>query len=221
MAFEKPFPCYLVNFYSVLNFWLIYHLLVRGFPQSSRKESPPGGSHGALPAPLIQCSLGGRIIVYFVSQLDWIMWVLGLCILFVSLALGSSLFLNKAQINPSWLKGRVMNFQISCSLFKLLSFWVTGVWIPREEIIRWYNVLVDWVPLRKKERDDSVWGCWGQFLGGPGSGLGPHGGVTFKLTEGTEHAGGENSMSRGHRWGQLWKNTTRLDTWASASCYTH
>lgn len=143
------------------------------------------------------------------------MWVLGLCILFVSLVLGSSLLLNKAQINPNWLKGRVINFQTSYWLFKLLSFWVTGVWIPREEINRWYKVLVDWVPLRKKERDYQVWGCWGQFLGGPGSGLGPHWGVIFKLAEGTGHALKENSMSGGHRWGQLWKNTACLDTWAS------
>lgn len=103
----------------------------------TQEEEPSCGLAWHFARTFNTVSMSVRIIVYFVSQLDWIRWVLGLCILFVSLALGSSVLLNKTQINCSWLKGRVINFQTSYWLFKLLSFWVTGVWVPREEINRW------------------------------------------------------------------------------------
>lgn len=218
LYFERPFPRYLLQFLLSSQFLAYVSPFCKRFSSVTQEEEPSCALPWCFASTVIQCSLGGGIVVHFVFQLDCELcecWDCVSSVSLASLASGSSLLLNKAQISPNWLKGRLINFQTSYWLFKLLSFWVTGVWIPREEINRWWYVLVDWVPLRKKERDYLVWGCWGQFLGGPGSGLGPHRRATLKLAGGTRPAGGENSMSRGHRRGQLWRNSTHLDTWAS------
>lgn len=173
LYFERPFPRYLLQFLLSSQFLAYVSPFCKRFSSVTQEEEPSCALPWCFASTVIQCSLGGGIVVHFVFQLDCELcecWDCVSSVSLASLASGSSLLLNKAQISPNWLKGRLINFQTSYWLFKLLSFWVTGVWIPREEINRWWYVLVDWVPLRKKERDiwfevagDNFWE--GQALG--------------------------------------------------------
>ena len=89
--------------------------------------------------------------------------------------------------------------------------------IPRErekvicEMILWLlGFLWEW---RSKMILDL--GLLGWFLWELGLGPGPSGGLTCRLTEGTGQAGWKNSISWGHRWGQMENSTVSCDAWAS------
>lgn len=166
----------------------------------TRKKSPPLGSLGSL-------------LTSFFPHLDWYSLKI---ILLASLVLGSSLLLNKTQINLIEREGGKFS-GVMLTFFFHRSPELQVFEIPRErekvicEMILWLvGFLWEW---RTKMILDL--GLLGWFLWELGLGPGPSGGVTCKWTKGTGQAGWENSVSWGHRWGQMESNTVSRETWAS------
>lgn len=165
----------------------------------TRKKSPPLGSLGSL-------------LTSVFPHIDWYSLKI---ILLASLVLGSSLLLNKTQINLIEREGGKFS-DVMLTLFSSLS-WVTGIRNTKRKrkSNMWDDTSVGWVSVRMKEKDDSGFGLLGWFLWELGLGPGPSGDVTCKLTKGTGQAGWKKSMSWGHRRGQMESNTVSCEMWAS------
>ena len=137
----------------------------------------------------------------------------GLWILFVSLVISSSLWLNEAQINLNWLKGRVMNFRhLTFFFFYCFLSYMCLKYLERRKSSLGCNTLIERVLVGMMERLFWISGYWGWFQLGWAWGWMLREVWHLHWQRGQGMSSRESSMSRRQRWGPMWNNTVCLET---------